>query len=102
MFAALCARLGRPPKALFTAACGLLEGVLRYMSQHHLLDSNIHLASFDDHYLYDSLSCALIPCSRIIASWPRHCYDLLSQLIDGQAPEPLQRYLPATLQIRHP
>ncbi|MBZ4307081.1 hypothetical protein LAN33_22695, partial [Mycobacterium tuberculosis] len=34
MFAALCARLGRPPKALFTAACGLLEGVLRYMSQH--------------------------------------------------------------------
>ncbi|MDT8822582.1 hypothetical protein NXH62_29550, partial [Klebsiella pneumoniae] len=26
----------------------------------------------------------------------------LSQLIDGQAPEPLQRYLPATLQIRHP
>lgn len=26
------------------------------MSQHHLLDSNIHLASFDDHYLYDSLS----------------------------------------------
>ena len=70
MFAALCARLGRPPKALFTAACGLLEGVLRYMSQHHLLDSNIHLASFDDHYLYDSLSCALIPCSRIIASWP--------------------------------
>ncbi|WP_228296523.1 hypothetical protein, partial [Klebsiella variicola] len=23
-------------------------------------------------------------------------------LIDGQAPEPLQRYLPATLQIRHP
>jgi hypothetical protein len=42
MFAALCARLGRPPKALFTAACGLLEGVLRYMSQHHLLDSDIH------------------------------------------------------------
>ncbi|MGD1798156.1 transcriptional regulator, partial [Klebsiella pneumoniae subsp. pneumoniae] len=30
-----------------------------------------------------------------------HCYDLLSQLIDGQAPEPLQRYLPATLQFRH-
>ncbi|WP_242628168.1 hypothetical protein, partial [Klebsiella pneumoniae] len=24
------------------------------------------------------------------------------QLIDGQAPEPLQRYLPATLQFRHP
>jgi LacI family sucrose operon transcriptional repressor len=34
MFAALCAKLGRPPKALFTAACGCLR-VLRYMSQHH-------------------------------------------------------------------
>jgi LacI family sucrose operon transcriptional repressor len=27
-----------------------------------------------------------------------HCYDLISQLIDGNTPEPLQRYLPATLQ----
>ncbi|MEX0529567.1 hypothetical protein, partial [Raoultella terrigena] len=25
----------------------------------------------------------------------------ISQLIDGATPEPLQRYLPATLQIRH-
>lgn len=102
MFAALCARLGRPPKALFTAACGLLEGVLRYMSQHHLLDSNIHLASFDDHYLYDSLSLRIDTVQQDNRQLARHCYDLLSQLIDGQAPEPLQRYLPATLQIRHP
>ncbi|HBY0942299.1 TPA: sucrose-6-phosphate hydrolase [Klebsiella pneumoniae] len=102
MFAALCARLGRPPKALFTAACGLLEGVLRYMSQHHLLDSNIHLASFDDHYLYDSLSLRIDTVQQDNRQLAWHCYDLLSQLIDGQAPEPLQRYLPATLQIRHP
>lgn len=102
MFAALCARLGRPPKALFTAACGLLEGVLRYMSQHHLLDSNIHLASFDDHYLYDSLSLRIDTVQQDNRQPAWHCYDLLSQLIDGQAPEPLQRYLPATLQIRHP
>ncbi len=47
---------GRPPKALFTAACGLLEGVLRYMGQHNLLQSDMRLASFDDHYLYDSLT----------------------------------------------
>ncbi|EMN4679684.1 LacI family DNA-binding transcriptional regulator [Klebsiella variicola] len=102
MFAALCARLGRPPKALFTAACGLLEGVLRYMSQHHLLDSNIHLASFDDHYLYDSLSLRIDTVQQDNRQLAWHCYDLLSQLIDGQAPEPLQRYLPATLQFRHP
>lgn len=101
MFAALCARLGRPPKALFTAACGLLEGVLRYMSQHHLLDSDIHLASFDDHYLYDSLSLRIDTVQQDNRQLAWHCYDLISQLIDGNTPEPLQRYLPATLQFRH-
>jgi LacI family sucrose operon transcriptional repressor len=101
MFAALCARLGRPPKALFTAACGLLEGVLRYMSQHHLLDCDIHLASFDDHYLYDSLSLRIDTVQQDNRQLAWHCYDLISQLIDGNTPEPLRRYLPATLQIRH-
>ncbi|SAJ34316.1 LacI family transcriptional regulator [Enterobacter cloacae] len=71
MFAELCARLGRPPKALFTAACGLLEGVLRYMGQHNLLQSDMRLASFDDH------------------------------LIEGETPEPIQRKLDATLQRRY-
>ncbi len=61
-------RLGRPPKALFTAACGLLEGVLRYMSQYHLLESDIHIASFDDHYLYDSLS---LPIDTVEQNVPR-------------------------------
>lgn len=101
MFAALCARLGRPPQALFTVACGLLEGVLRYMSQHNLLDSGIHLASFDDHYLYDSLSLRIDTVQQDNRQLAWHCYDLISQLIDGATPEPLQRYLPATLQIRH-
>ena len=71
--------------------------VLRYMSQHHLLDSNIHLASFDDHYLYDSLSLRIDTVQQDNRQLARHCYDLLSQLIDGQAPEPL----PA-LSARHP
>jgi LacI family sucrose operon transcriptional repressor len=69
MFAELCARLGRPPKALFAAACGLLEGVLRYMGQHNLLQSDIRLASFDDHYLYDSLTIPVDTIRRITASW---------------------------------
>ncbi len=70
--------------------------------QQCLLDSNIHLASFDDHYLYDSLSLRIDTVQQDNRQLAWHCYDLLSQLIDGQAPEPLQRYLPATLQIRHP
>lgn len=101
MFAALCARLGRPPKALFTAACGLLEGVLRYMSQHGLLESDIHLASFDDHYLYDSLSVRIDTVQQDCRQLAYHCFEMLTQLVDENDPTPLQRHLPATLQWRH-
>lgn len=101
-FAALCAQLGRPPKALFTAACGLLEGVLRYMSQHNLLESDIHLSSFDDHYLYDSLSMRIDTIQQDNRQLAFHCYDLISKLIEGQSPTPRQRYLPAKIVRRHP
>ncbi len=97
MFAALCARLGRPPKALFTAACGLLEGVLRYMSQHHLLDSNIHLASFDNHYLYDSLSLRIDTVQQDNRQLAWHCYDS-AQPADRRSGPGAASALPA----RHP
>jgi LacI family transcriptional regulator, sucrose operon repressor len=100
MFAALCARLGRPPKALFTAACGLLEGVLRYMSQHHLLASDIRIASFDDHYLYDSLSVPIDTVEQNVPRLAQECFSMLTQLIQGQDPEQNQIILPATLRLR--
>ncbi|HKN03023.1 MAG TPA: LacI family DNA-binding transcriptional regulator [Buttiauxella sp.] len=101
MFAELCARLGRPPKALFTAACGLLEGVLRYMGQHNLLQCDMRLASFDDHYLYDSLTVAIDTVRQDNRQLAWHCFDLIGKLIEGETPEPLQRKLPATLQRRY-
>ncbi|WP_437891546.1 substrate-binding domain-containing protein [Phytobacter sp. V91] len=101
MFAALCAKLGRPPKALFTAACGLLEGVLRYMSQHHLLESDIQIASFDDHYLYDSLSLSIDTVEQNIPRLAYDCFDLITQLIEGNEPGEQQRILPATLRLRN-
>lgn len=100
MFAALCARLGRPPKALFTAACGLLEGVLRYMSQHQLLESDIHLASFDDHYLYDSLSLKIDTVAQDIPRLAQDCFDIITRMIEGETPADPQRILPASLRIR--
>ena len=101
MFAELCARLGRPPKALFTAACGLLEGVLRYMGQHNLMQSDIRLASFDDHYLYDSLTIPVDTIRQDNRQLAWHCFDLIGKLIEGETPQPLQRKLDATLQRRY-
>lgn len=100
MFAALCARLGRPPKAIFTAACGLMEGVLRYMSQHHLLGSDMRMASFDDHYLYDSLSVAIDTIEQDVPRLAQECFTLLSAMINGEEPASQQTILPATLRLR--
>ncbi|CCR31788.1 TPA_asm: LacI family DNA-binding transcriptional regulator [Salmonella enterica subsp. enterica] len=100
MFAALCARLGRPPKALFVAACGLLEGVLRYMSQYDLLESDIHIASFDDHYLYDSLSVRIDTVVQDIPLLAQNCFNIITKMIDGDAVAELQRFLPATIHWR--
>jgi len=101
MFAALCAQLGRPPKAVFTAACGLLEGVLRYMGQHNLLQSDMRLASFDDHYLYDSLAISIDTIRQDNRQLAWHCFDLIGKLIEGETPDPLHRKLDATLQRRY-
>ncbi|MCE0491884.1 substrate-binding domain-containing protein [Pantoea sp. Mb-10] len=100
MFAALCAQLGRPPKALFTAACGLLEGVLRYMSQHQLLTRDIRIASFDDHYLYDSLSVAIDTVAQDVPRLAQECFSLVTAMIAGEEPAHPQTVLPATLRLR--
>jgi len=101
MFATLCERLGRPPKALFTAACGLLEGVLRYMSEHRLLTSDIRIASFDDHYLYDSLSIPIDTVEQNVPQLAQACFAILTSLIRGDEPVNSQLVLPATLRLRN-
>lgn len=100
MFAELCAKLGRPPKALFTAACGLLEGVLRYINQHNLRHEPMYLASFDDHYLYDSLSIPIDTVQQDNRQLALRCYTLISQLIQGETPETLHACLPPGIKRR--
>ena len=100
MFAELCARQGRPPKAIFTAACGLLEGVLRYIHQHNLRNEPIYLTSFDDHYLYDSLSLPIDTISQDNRQLALSCYTLVCQLIHGETPQTLHACLPASIKRR--
>ncbi|TDS98182.1 LacI family transcriptional regulator [Rahnella sp. BIGb0236] len=100
MFAQLCARLGRPPKALFVASCGLMEGVLRYMSQHQLLESDIHLCSFDDHYLYDSLSVKIDTVAQDCGELAMHCFSMISDLMNDQPIAQTQCFLTPKLHWR--
>ncbi|QUG75376.1 LacI family DNA-binding transcriptional regulator [Erwinia sp. E602] len=100
MFAELYARLGRVPQALFCAACGLQEGVLRYLSQHGLLNTPMHLCSFDDHYLYDALSVRIdtVEQDERLLAW--NCFEMIGQLIEERPLEQPQRCLPARLKWR--
>ncbi|MGL4207536.1 MAG: substrate-binding domain-containing protein [Aeromonadaceae bacterium] len=101
MMATLCAELGRPPKALFTAACGLLEGVLRYLNQHQLMDSDIHLCSFDDHYLFDCLPLRIDTVAQDCTGLAQQTFALITQLIDQQDVAEPRLYLPGQLHWRH-
>lgn len=53
------AELGRLPQAIFTASYTILEGVLRYLTEHNQMDKvinrELHLATFDDHHLMNAL-----------------------------------------------
>ena len=59
MLAETVKNLGRLPKAIFTASYTLLEGVMRYLTEHKLMDKlmsqELHLATFDDHHLLNAL-----------------------------------------------
>lgn len=59
LIAELVERLGRLPEAIFTASYTILEGVLRYLSEHKqtdkLFNQELHLATFDDHHLLNVL-----------------------------------------------
>ncbi|ASM04076.1 sucrose operon repressor [Serratia marcescens] len=101
MFAQLCAQLGRPPKALFTAACGLLEGVLRYLTQHQLMESDIHLCSFDDHYLFDCMTLKIDTVAQDCLALAQHSFDNVTALIDERPLEQNALYLPGRIHWRH-
>ncbi|KII75620.1 LacI family DNA-binding transcriptional regulator [Vibrio renipiscarius] len=55
MMAQAVDQLGRVPKAVFTASYSLLEGVLRYLSEHQLLNDSVRLATFDHYAILDCL-----------------------------------------------
>ncbi len=64
---------GRLPQAVFTASYSLLEGVLRYLTEHSLLMSDIRIATFDN---YDILDCLPIKVDSI----EQDC-DLIAQAL---------------------
>ncbi|MFB9215195.1 LacI family DNA-binding transcriptional regulator [Vibrio sinaloensis] len=79
MMATIMSQHGKAPQAIFTASYSLLEGVLRYLTEHDLLSADIQIATFDN---YDILDCLPIK----IDSVEQDC-DLIAQALfdEGKA-----------------
>lgn len=81
-------RLGRVPQAVFTASYTILEGVLRYLTEHKLTDKlinqELHLATFDDHPLLDALPFHIHSIAQDHDQIVRQLFDLIREKLQGK------------------
>ncbi|MGX2974872.1 LacI family DNA-binding transcriptional regulator [Ursidibacter arcticus] len=85
------AQLGRLPQAIFTASYTILEGVLRYLTEHKqmdkLLNRELHLATFDDHDLLNALPFHIHSIKQNHQQIADAVFATLRQKLQGKSPE---------------
>ncbi|MBE2899179.1 LacI family DNA-binding transcriptional regulator [Pasteurellaceae bacterium 20609_3] len=86
---ALYATHQRLPQALFTGSYAILEGVLRFLKQHHWLDrigERFHLASFDDYSLLDCLPYPIHTIRQNHRAIATALFDSIQLSLKGETP----------------
>ena len=75
--------------------------VLRYLTQHQLMESDIHLCSFDDHYLFDCMTLKIDTVAQDCRALAQHSFDGLPRAsMSGRWAENAL-YLPGRIHWRH-
>lgn len=92
--------LGRPPKAIFTASYSLLEGVLRYLTQHQLLDSGIRIATFDNDDILDCLPIDIDSIEQDCVAIAQALFDTGKSLLNDPSCPVSNITLPAKIHYR--
>nr|WP_027073617.1 substrate-binding domain-containing protein [Mannheimia granulomatis] len=91
MFAQMVEKLGRLPEAVFTASFTLLEGVMRYLTEHKQIDKlitqELHLATFDDHHLLNALPFHIHSIQQDHDKIAQHAFLLIQQKLAGKKVE---------------
>ncbi|AUI67127.1 MULTISPECIES: LacI family DNA-binding transcriptional regulator [Glaesserella] len=94
MMTELVERLGRLPEAIFTASYTILEGVLRYLTQHKqmdkLLNRELHLATFDDHDLLNALPFHIHSIRQDHEQIALQTFSLIRRKLQGKSAENIQ------------
>ncbi|MBU2711675.1 LacI family DNA-binding transcriptional regulator [Zooshikella harenae] len=97
MMAECMKELGRPPSCLFTASYILLEGVLRYLRDHQLLNCDIRIATFDDYHILDCLPIEIDSIAQDCTSLAQTVYILVKNMLNGEEISKTQYILPAKI-----
>lgn len=91
MLAEIVQKLGRLPQAIFTASYTLLEGVLRYLTEHNqmekLINGELHIATFDDHHLLNALPFHIHSIKQDHEEIARQTFAMIRQKLRGLATE---------------
>lgn len=100
MMAQAVQQLGRVPQALFTASYSLLEGVLRYLTEHDLLGTDIRLATFDNYAILDCLPIKIDSIEQQSEQIAQVLFEFGQQLINDPKSIPQQCQLKANIHYR--
>ncbi|MEH0741712.1 LacI family DNA-binding transcriptional regulator [Vibrio cholerae] len=92
--------MGRLPQTVFTASYSILEGVLRYLSEHKLLNADIRLATFDNYSILDCLPLAIDSIEQDCEQIALALFECGKQLLESDEPLELQRSLAAKIHYR--
>lgn len=94
MMSDVVARLGRLPEAVFTASYTLLEGVLRYLTEHQqmaaLFNQSLHLSTFDDHDVLNALPFHIHSIQQNHEQIAHKTFELIQQKLNQQKGQNVQ------------
>lgn len=93
-------KLGRLPKAIFTASFTLLEGVLRYLSEHDELSNDVRLATFDNSQILDCLPFKIDSIEQNHEHIAQTVFELCLNLIEGKTSDTFVHNITATIHNR--
>ncbi|MGY0615822.1 LacI family DNA-binding transcriptional regulator [Vibrio sp. FJH11] len=92
--------IGRLPTRIFVASYSILEGALRYLTEHRLLDENIKIATFDNSAMLDCLPIKIDSIEQDCELIAQALFEQVAALVDSSERQAEHLTLPAKLHYR--
>ncbi len=92
--------IGRLPARIFVASYSILEGVLRYLTEHRLLDENIKIATFDNSAILDCLPIKIDSIEQDCELIAQTLFEQVTALVESPDRQAQHLTLPAKLHYR--